>query len=584
MNKHKHVLTKFIRLAYKAYKPYFYILLLSSVFSAAQAIFSAYTLSLLIRFLESGNYNNAIIAAIVLVGVVLLLQLVNYYMNKELTVHKTRMYEAIDNMVANKILTLPFEYLEDPHYMQLKKDAEQGINNMGAIHMLFGSFSSILSSIITLVGLGVIIASFDWILVVVLLVGIVLMGLVVFLSMNFQVRFFKFLLPLNYKYSYYMNVLCDDKVNKELRFYSIYDGVYNNFKEYGRSVSKIFRNISLKRSLFENSISLIRYIEMAFVYSLVGIRTILLHLPISSFSLTVSSAISFSDSITSILNSSGNYIRSIEYIKPLVEIMYTNEPSTSETKELSKINTIEFRHVTFSYPRTSKVILDDVSFKIEENDKISIVGLNGAGKTTIIKLLSRLYKPNSGVILINDIPIDEYDRNSYVSKISSVFQDYKLFAYSIKENIKPGISNDDARDICQKIKIDEKIESLPSKYDSLISKAYDDSGVELSGGQRQKIALARALAKDSDLIILDEPTSALDPLAEAQIYKDFNKLSANKTAIYISHRMSSSVFCDKILVLNNSKVENYASHSELMKNKESMYYKLFNEQAKNYQV
>lgn len=584
MNNHKHVLTKFIRLAYKAYKPYFYILLLSSIFSAAQAIFSAYTLSLLIRFLESGNYTNAIIAAIVLVGVVLLLQLVNYYMNKALTVHKTRMYEAIDNMIANKILTLPFEYLEDPHYMQLKKDAEQGINNMGAIHMLFGSFSSILSSIITLVGLGVIIASFDWVLVVVLLAGIVLMGLVVFLSMNFQVKFFKYLLPLNYKYSYYMNVLCDDQVNKELRFYSIYDGVYNNFKDYGRSVSKILRNVSLKRSLFENSISLIRYIEMAFVYSLVGIRTLLLHLPISSFSLTVSSAISFSDSITSILNSSGDYIRSIEYIKPLVEIMYTNEPSTLENKELSKINTIEFRHVTFSYPRTSKVILDDVSFKIEEQEKISIVGLNGAGKTTIIKLLSRLYKPNSGVILINDIPIDEYYRNSYVSKISSVFQDYKLFAYSIKENIKPGISNKDARDICQKIKIDEKIESLPSKYDSLISKVYDDSGVELSGGQRQKIALARALAKDSDLIILDEPTSALDPLAEAQIYKDFNKLSANKTAIYISHRMSSSVFCDKILVLNNSKVENYASHSELMKTKESMYYKLFNEQAKNYQV
>ena len=349
MNNHKHVLTKFIRLAYKAYKPYFYILLLSSIFSAAQAIFSAYTLSLLIRFLESGNYTNAIIAAIVLVGVVLLLQLVNYYMNKALTVHKTRMYEAIDNMIANKILTLPFEYLEDPHYMQLKKDAEQGINNMGAIHMLFGSFSSILSSIITLVGLGVIIASFDWVLVVVLLAGIVLMGLVVFLSMNFQVKFFKYLLPLNYKYSYYMNVLCDDQVNKELRFYSIYDGVYNNFKDYGRSVSKILRNVSLKRSLFENSISLIRYIEMAFVYSLVGIRTLLLHLPISSFSLTVSSAISFSDSITSILNSSGDYIRSIEYIKPLVEIMYTNEPSTLENKELSKINTIEFRHVTFSY-------------------------------------------------------------------------------------------------------------------------------------------------------------------------------------------------------------------------------------------
>nr|MDE5546575.1 ABC transporter ATP-binding protein/permease [Anaeroplasmataceae bacterium] len=316
----------------------------------------------------------------------------------------------------------------------------------------------------------------------------------------------------------------------------------------------------------------------------VGIRTLLQHLPISSFTLTISSAISFSDCITSIIEANGEYIRAIEYITPLVELMEVPTEEVEGTEILESLDTICFDHVYFKYPKTDKYVLEDVSFEIKKGEKISIVGLNGAGKTTIVKLICRLYSITKGEIRINGIPIQNYQREQYIKAISAVFQDYKLFAYSIKENIHPQLEEESLKSICEEVGIKESIEALPQKYDSILSKNYDEGGVELSGGQRQKIAIARALAKHADLLILDEPTSALDPLAEAEIYENFNKMILHKTAIYISHRMSSSIFCDKILVLENGKVSNFDSHENLMKEKNSLYYKLFTSQAKNYKL
>jgi ABC-type multidrug transport system fused ATPase/permease subunit len=172
-----------------------------------------------------------------------------------------------------------------------------------------------------------------------------------------------------------------------------------------------------------------------------------------------------------------------------------------------------------------------------------------------------------------------------MSCISAVFQDYKLFNFSIYENIscKDIDANDDkVTDILDMVDMKKKVESLPNGMNSLFGKEYDEEGVEFSIGQSQKIAIARALYKDSALVILDEPTSALDPIAEAEIYENFNNLVGDKTAIYISHRMSSSVFCDRILVINEGHIEDFDTHKNLMKKKNSLYCKLFTSQAENY--
>lgn len=255
--------------------------------------------------------------------------------------------------------------------------------------------------------------------------------------------------------------------------------------------------------------------------------------------------------------------------------------------ELDKdIQEIAFEHITFSYPNSDKVILNDVNFSIKKGEKISIVGLNGAGKTTLVKLLCRLYHPDSGTIRINGVNIFEYEYESYMKQIAAIFQDYKLFAFTIRENITCNKSKKDMRmeQIISDVDMEEKIKELPNGIETLFGKEYDKAGIEMSGGQSQKIAIARALYKDASLIILDEPTSALDPIAEADIYQNFNQMVEGKTALYISHRMSSSVFCDKILILNNGILEDFDTHKNLMKKTEGLYYQLFSSQAENYRM
>jgi ABC-type multidrug transport system fused ATPase/permease subunit len=303
----------------------------------------------------------------------------------------------------------------------------------------------------------------------------------------------------------------------------------------------------------------------------------------------VAAAINFTSTTMDLGKNLIGLFQMLGYLDPFMEFMTLPDEVDFEgkIKFTGDVETIEFRDVSFKYPASEKLVLENISFKINKGEKVSIVGLNGAGKTTMIKLICRLYRPTKGAIFINGHDIFEYDHKSYMSQIAAVFQDYKLFAFSIDENITCNELNSDIKktmEIIKEVGLERKIDELANGLASLYGKAYDEKGIELSGGESQKVAIARALYKDASLIILDEPTSALDPLAEAEIYEHFNSLVGDKTAIYISHRMSSSVFCDKILVIDNGRISDYDSHKNLLKNEESLYTQLFKSQAVNYQL
>ncbi len=212
---------------------------------------------------------------------------------------------------------------------------------------------------------------------------------------------------------------------------------------------------------------------------------------------------------------------------------------------------IEFRNVTFAYPGTDKKVLDGVNITVEPGEHLSIVGLNGAGKTTFIKLLCRLYDPTEGEILVDGRNIMEYDYKEYVGQFAPVFQDFKIFGFSIGENIVfDNMDQVRLKEILKLTGLDGMTQKLPKGVDTPVFKMFEEDGIEPSGGEQQKMAIARALYKNASVIILDEPTAALDPLAEYEIYKQFHSLVGDKTAFYISHRLSSCRFCDKIAVFS----------------------------------
>ncbi|RKI41157.1 ABC transporter ATP-binding protein [bacterium D16-51] len=245
---------------------------------------------------------------------------------------------------------------------------------------------------------------------------------------------------------------------------------------------------------------------------------------------------------------------------------------------------IEFCNVSFRYPGAEAYSLRNLSLKFKIGERLAVVGKNGSGKTTFIKLLCRLYDPTEGEIRLNGVDIRKYDYDEYLSIFSVVFQDFKLFSFSLGQNVATAMEYDKkkAEQCLKKAGLSERLKTMPNGTDTILYKDFEAEGVEISGGEAQKVALARALYKDVPFIVLDEPTAALDPIAEAEIYLKFNELIGQKTAIYISHRLSSCKFCDEIAVFDNGAVVQRGCHEELMLERNGLYHELWSTQAQYY--
>lgn len=245
---------------------------------------------------------------------------------------------------------------------------------------------------------------------------------------------------------------------------------------------------------------------------------------------------------------------------------------------------VEFRNVSFKYPNTEAYALRNVNLKFKIGEKLAIVGMNGSGKTTFIKLLCRLYDPTEGEILLNGVNIQKYDYDEYMSVFSVVFQDFSLFSFKIGEVVASSKTFDEnkVRECLVKANFGDRLHEMPEGIHTYLYKGYDQSGIEISGGEAQKIALARALYKDSPFILLDEPTAALDPISEYEVYSNFNAISGDKTTVYISHRLASCRFCNKIVVFDDGQIVQHGSHEELLSDVSGKYHELWNAQAQYY--
>ncbi|MDD3123674.1 MAG: ATP-binding cassette domain-containing protein, partial [Candidatus Izemoplasmatales bacterium] len=363
--------------------------------------------------------------------------------------------------------------------------------------------------------------------------------------------------PINRKFNYYQVIVSDVSSAKDFSIYPLSDLMFDKYNYFLKETNNVLIKYFLKKGFHGCIFTIISVIQIVSIYSLVGSQSITLGLGISTFVFLVAAATKTSEALSGFIASIFRFQTSSQMLGPLVELMKLKESEElyKEGEVADVMNSLCFENVSFHYPNQENIVLNDISFTIHKGEKISIVGLNGAGKTTLVKLICRLYKPTSGTIYWNGIDIQKYQYNSYLSQIAAVFQDFKLFALTLFENIDMESNNREDVLLCiNQAGLGDKIASLDDGIDTYLSKQYHENGIEMSGGEMQKLAIARAFYKNSSLIILDEPTSALDPLAEAEIYEHFSELVANRTSIYISHRMSSCVFSDRIIILDENKV------------------------------
>jgi ATP-binding cassette subfamily B protein len=293
-------------------------------------------------------------------------------------------------------------------------------------------------------------------------------------------------------------------------------------------------------------------------------------------------------SVSSLIETAGSMRNNASFLKIIFEFldipnrMY--QGSLSVEKRIDRDYEVEFRNVSFKYPASTTYALRNVSMKFRIGERLAVVGMNGSGKTTFIKLLCRLYDPTEGEILLNGINIRKYNYAQYMDVFSVVFQDFKLFAYELGQNVatKVNYDKDKTKSCLISAGFEERLNELNEGLNTYLYKDFSKQGVDVSGGEAQKIALARALYKDAPFIVLDEPTAALDPIAESEVYSNFDKLVGDKTSIYISHRLSSCRFCDDIAVFDNGRIVQQGSHEKLVCDENGKYHELWYAQAQYY--
>ena len=386
---------------------------------------------------------------------------------------------------------------------------------------------------------------------------------------------------------------------KDIRIYQMKDWFHSKFDSLIKA-SKCFRwKYQLKWYWPTVSDTFFNSLRDVLAYSLLIRQVLIGQISIAEFTLYIGIISGFcewiydvSENMAYLKESSHNFNAYNEFMAQKDYFKHTsdNDMQVSEESLVSSQNDrppeIEFRNVGFTYEGEEKAVLKNLNFKIKAGEKIALVGNNGAGKTTIVKLLCGLYPPTEGEILIDGKTIDEIGIDKYQDKISVLFQDTTPISFSIAENV-CGCDLREAdparlKESLEKAGLSQKIQSLPKKEMSYITQTLDDEGIMLSGGETQKLLLAKAMYKDGPFLILDEPTSALDPIAESKIYEEYNSMASDKTSIFISHRLASTKFCDRIMFLDEGQIVETGSHDELIK-KGGKYREIFDIRSHYYQ-
>lgn len=587
-------LIHFIKLAWSVSPSYIILLICNAICNAAKNLLNVILPMYLVDEL-TGNKNMELLVlygSLVVLNNVGMTFIANTFA-RILAVREEQVLNGMMKLMSEKIMNLEYSYLEDPTYLDLKERAVFSIANQNAIANLINAISELLGMSLTLVGLISILITLGPVLIVVLAIGIALSLLIYKSVSQYQMEVMQQIIPINRRFGYYIGLSEGKDLQKDIRLYDMEGMITERIVEFSNDISDVFENMNVRTGKAMGQMSVVSEAVAAFSYGYVGLRTISSafgpQLSIGALTMYVSAAINFSTMVSKFGEGIVWVIQFLGYLEPYMEFMSLAEETkqTGKTPFNGEVETIEFKDVTFTYPNAEKPVLKNISFSIKKGEKISIVGLNGAGKSTLVKLICRMYQADSGEILVNGKNIYDYDYMSYMNTISAVFQDYRLFNFTIAENVscqQKGANQNEIHRLIKEVGLEEKVAELPNGIESRFGKDYDEDGIEMSGGQSQKIAIARALYKKASMVILDEPASALDPIAEAEIYEKFNSLVEDKTAIYISHRMSSSVFCDRILIIDGGTVADYDTHENLMQKTESLYYKLFMSQAENYKL
>lgn len=604
-----------LKLFYKRYPQMILSRLISVVWNSLTPYVSIYLSALVIDELAgSRNVERLQLLVLITLASAAVIALGTALLKKWTEAQSAGMWFKVENILSEKMLDMDYVSLDETHTAELLSTIRQNMNGGGwGLYRVVVAYEELCSSILTILG-GISLTVSLFVSRVpdgagalsalnnplVVLAVITVMLAVTFIapilnnksgsyyakhadSHNLGNRLFSFFGWLGY----YSELAPDVRIYRQDR---ICDR-HNHNKDDTFCSNGLFARLAWGPiGLFAAAGSAVSVIFTGVVYAFVCLKALAGAFGLGSVTQYVASITKVSGGMSSFVSTLGDMRNNAPFLELTFEFldipnnMY--QGSLTVEKRNDRKYEVEFRNVSFKYPGSENYALRNVNMKFEIGKRLAVVGMNGSGKTTFIKLLCRLYDPTEGEILLNGIDIRKYNYAEYMNIFSVVFQDFKLFSLTLGENVASGsnIDREKVIDCLNKAGFGGRLAEMPNGIDTYLYTDYEKDGVNVSGGEAQKIAIARALYKDSPFIILDEPTAALDPIAEAEIYGKFDEIAGDKTAIYISHRLSSCKFCDEIAVFHEGAVIQQGTHASLVADESGKYYELWHAQAQYYTV
>ena len=525
------------------------------------------------------------------------LNLIYLFMKRVITRISTMVTGIAGELVVNhiklaimtKARTLDTASFDNPVFYEKLENANREAN-MRPIGILNATFS-LISALISSLSFVAVLSTLSPLAPFVIILAAVPGGIVSIIYRNRNFRYIRFHSKERRQMNYYSSLLVNKDRVQEIKILGLSDTFIAKYKEAFAKYYMGLKSLIVKEGMTQIGVGLVSTVLNSILFVYIAYSVIFEGGRIGDYSLYSGALTSITTYVATLLTSTVTIYEGTLFINNMIEFM-KEESDIVPTEEQPLIpergvpHTIEFKNVSFRYPGVDRYVLRDVNLRFEHSESVVLVGLNGAGKSTLIKLLTRLYDPTEGEIYLDGENLKKYDVKALYNMFGIIFQDFGRYADTISENIKYGDVDGDWSDedvvlAARRAGAEEFIERLPDKYDTPLTRMFEDNGHELSVGQWQKLSVSRAFIKNSDILILDEPTASLDPLAEQEVFDQFAKLSRDKIAVFVSHKLSSAVSASKIVVIDGGAVAEVGNHEELIA-LGGRYYELFTTQARRY--
>ena len=583
-----------VKLTWQLNNQFIIAMIVMGVLSAFYMLIGIYIPKIVLALVENKVTTDTMIKVLVAVGIIILVvKLINTKAQYVGEYAWDKVYKGLVSKYLRKSFTTDFKNMENPDFLDLIERSKHAMYNYQGISGYCRRGSNILSNIVLVVIAGAAIAVINPLIILVLVVISYFIYKILDSTMEWTKINFRDAMSSNFRKNYYFSSTARDfKYAKDIRLFKMQDFIEQTWKDINTVYYAACKKNHRKWVMCEAKMSFLRLFQNLLLYVVLIYMVLNKGMSISDFVLYIGLVASFSTAMTDMFcNMVWMNMNRME-LDDFRTFLDWNEdkPDIEKGQGVSKnigLKQFEFKfeNVSFKYPGHEKYVLKNINLTIEAGSKLAVVGINGAGKTTLTKLLMRLYEPTEGRILLNGVDVKKYDRDTYFKIFAPVFQNIEIFAFPVWQNIsmKPENETDKNRtmEALERSGLDEKINKYENKIDTMLLRIFDPNGVDLSGGERQRLAMARALYQNREVLVLDEPTAALDALAEDRMYQEFNQMVKGKTAIFISHRLSSTRFCDKIVMFEDGRIIEEGTHEQLIK-ANGKYRNMFQVQAQYY--